>query len=54
MRLCLPMQKVLLVGSHLPHGQKTKTKTRNNIVTNSIKTLKIVNIKKSLKRKTLL
>ena len=30
--------------SHIPHGQKTKTKSRSNIVTNSIKTLKIVHI----------
>ena len=32
-----------LVGElrfHLPHGQKTKTENRSNIVTNSIKTLK--------------
>ena len=35
----------------MPHGQKTKTKNRNNIVTNSIKTLKMVHIKK--KKKTL-
>ena len=32
-----------LVGklrSHMPHGQKTKTQNRSNIVTNSIKTFK--------------
>ena len=28
------------LGSHMPHDQKTKTKDRSNIVTNSIKTLK--------------
>ena len=34
------------LGSHVPHGQKTKTENRSNIVTNSIKTLKMVHIKK--------
>ena len=39
--------------SHVPCGQNTKTKNRNNIATNLIKTLKMVNIKKkSLKIKT--
>ena len=36
---------------HMPHGQKTKKKKkkrRNNFVTNSIKTLKMVHIKKNL------
>ena len=33
--------------SHMPHGQKTKTYNRSNIVTNSVKTLKMVHIKKS-------
>ena len=45
----LPMQGVrALTGeprSHMPQGQKTKTENRNNIVTNSIKTLKMVHIK---------
>ena len=32
---------------HVPPGQKkTKTQNRNNIVTNSINTLKMVNVKK--------
>ena len=31
--------------SHMTRGQKTKTENRNNIVINSIKTLKMVNIK---------
>ena len=39
--------------SHASRPKNQNTKNRNNIVTNSIKTLKIVNIKKSLKRKTL-
>ena len=30
----------------MPWGQKTKTENRSNIVTNSIKTLKMVQIKK--------
>ena len=35
-------------GVKVPHvsGQKTKTKNRSSIVTNSIKTLKMVHIKK--------
>ena len=33
----------------MPCGQKAKTENRNNIVTNSIKTLKIVHIKKKKK-----
>ena len=43
-----------LVGElrfHLPHGQKTKTEKRSNIVTNSIKTLKYGQHEK--KKKTL-
>ena len=46
LRLRLPKQGVQvrsLVGelrSHMPRGQKTKTKNRRNIVTNSIKTKK--------------
>ena len=49
------MQRVqvqALVGelrSHMPQGQKTKTENRNNIVTNSIKTLKMVHIKEQSK-----
>ena len=49
------MQVVLvqpLVGklrSHMACGQETKTQNRSNVVTNSIKTLKMVHIKKSLK-----
>ena len=36
--------------SHMPRGQKTKTENRSNLVTDSIKTLKMVHIKK-LKKK---
>ena len=36
--------------SHMPHSQKTKTQNRSNIVTNSIKTLKMVHIKKNLQK----
>ena len=56
LRLCLPMQGVwvqCLVGklrSHMPWGQETKTENRNNIVTNSIKTFKMIHIKKELKK----
>ena len=32
--------------SHMPHGQKTKTYNRSNIITNPIKTLKMVHVKK--------
>ena len=36
----------------MPHSQKTKTQNRNNIVTNSMKTLKMIHIKKkNLKKK---
>jgi len=48
LRLHLPMLGVRvrsLIGelrSHIPHGQETKTLNRSNIVTNSIKTLKMV------------
>ena len=48
------MQVQSLVGelrSHMPQGQKTKTYSRSNIVTNSIKTLKIVHIKKKIFKK---
>ena len=33
--------------SHMPHGQKSKTQNRNTVVTHSIKTLKMIHIKKS-------
>ena len=45
-----------LVGelrSHVPHGQGTKTQNRNNIETNSIKTLKMVLIKKNSLKKNI-
>ena len=51
LKLSLPMQRVqvqALVGeprSHMPQGQNTKAENRNNSVTNSIKTLKMVPIK---------
>ena len=35
----------------MPQGQISKPKNRNNVVTNSVKTLKIVHIKISLKIK---
>ena len=41
---CVPLAGEL--RSHMPPGQKTKTENRNSIVTNSIKTLKMVHIKK--------
>ena len=50
--LCLPMQEVGVqslvwkLRSHMPLGQKTKAKKRSNGVTNSIKTLKMIHIKK--------
>ena len=50
-RLRLPMQGVQVwslvgeLGSYMPPGQKTKTWNKSNIVTNSIKDLKIVHIK---------
>ena len=34
--------------SHMPQGQKTKTQNRSNLVTDSVKTLKMVHIKKHL------
>ena len=42
------------IRSHVPPGQKTKTYNRSNIITNSIKTLTMVHIKKkkSLKKKS--
>ena len=38
--------------SHILHGQKTKILNRSNIVTNSIKTLKMIHIKKKKKRQS--
>ena len=49
-RLRLPMQGVQVwslvgeLGSYMPPGQKTKTWNKSNIVTNSIKTLKMVHM----------
>ena len=40
--------------SHMPHGPKTKTENRSNVVTNSIKTLKMVHIKKLFKNNFLI
>ena len=34
--------------THMPRGQKNKTENRNSIVTNSIKTFKMVHIKKKI------
>jgi len=56
LRLHLPMKGIqvqYLVGElrfHKPHGKKQTNKT-SSIVTNSIKTLKIVHIKKNLRTK---
>ena len=36
------------LGSHMPHGWKTKTESRNNTITNPIKTLKMVHIQKKI------
>jgi len=36
------------LGFHMPHGQKTKTENTNNILTNSVKTLKMAHILKNL------
>ena len=52
LRLHLPMQEVQVwslvreLRLHMPHSQKAKTKSRHNIVTNSIKTLKMAYVKK--------
>ena len=62
LRLHFPMHKVQIrslvaeLRSHMPQRQKTKTlkKKRNNIVINSIKTLKIIRIKKIFFRKATL
>ena len=57
LRLHLPVQGgqvQSLVGelrSHIPQGQKTKTSNRSNIVTNPIKTLKMVHVKKIILEK---
>ena len=37
--------------SHMPRGQKTKTENRSNVVTDSIKTLKMAHINKIFKNK---
>ena len=58
LRVCLPIEGVpvpSLVGeirSHMSPGQKKKKKTQNrsNLVTNSVKTSKLVHIKLSLKK----
>ena len=52
LRLPFPMQEVWVqslvreLRSNMPQSQKPKTSNRSNIVTNSIKTLKMVHIKK--------
>ena len=54
-RPCLPTQEVPIqslvrqVRSHMPCGQKPKHENSNNIITNSIKTLKMVYVKKKKK-----
>ena len=56
LRLCLPVEGVWVgslvreLRSYMPFGQKIKAKNRSNIVTNSIKTLKMIHIKKVLKK----
>ena len=58
LRVCLPIEGVpvpSLVGelrSHMSPGQKKKNKTQNrsNLLTNSVKTSKLVHIKLSLKK----
>ena len=40
------------LGSHIPCSQKTKTENRGSVVTNSIKTLKTVHIRKTFKKKS--
>ena len=39
------------LGSHMPHGQNIKTQNRNNVVIKSVKTLKMIYVKKILKKK---
>ena len=57
LRLCLPIQAVQVQSPvrelrfHMSHGQNIKTPYRSNIVTNSIKTLKMVHIKKILNKR---
>ena len=57
LRLGLPVEGVWVgslvreLRSYMPFGQKIKAKNRSNIVTNSIKTLKMIHIKKVLKKK---
>ena len=57
LRLCLPMQGMRvqsLVGelrSHKPQGHKPKHKIEAILLTNSIKTLKMVHVKKKKKLK---
>ena len=47
----VPPPLVGVLGCHVPHGRETKTRNRRNIVINSIKTWKMVHIKKkNLKR----
>ena len=56
LRLCLPMQGVwvqCLIGKlrspHMAWGQETKTENRNNIIANSVKTYKMIHIKRTSK-----
>ena len=39
-------------GAKMPHALQPKNQNRNNIVTNSIKTLRIVHIKKKILKET--
>ena len=43
------------LGPHMPQGQRTKNKTLNtgSVVVNTIKTLKMVHIRRIFKKKTL-
>lgn len=56
-RLRLPIEGVSVLsvvgelGSYMSPGQKTETQNRSNLVTNSVKTPKLVHIKLSLKKK---
>ena len=51
-KIRLPMQEVQVqslvreLRPHMPRGQKHKTQNRSDIVTNSIKTVKMAHIKK--------
>ena len=57
LKLGLPIKGVWVqslvgeLGSYVLHSQKSKTGNRSHIVTKSIKTLKMVHIKKNLKKK---